>query len=154
MHPDTFRDGRWRGACIVALNWVRWKLETFIQLLVLRFFSDVAKMPEEKSRIIERMFRADVVAEEAEMLKTSPLMPTREETFPEPRARRYEAGRKGVLDTFMEEAAGTELPNRPVPLSELAARLGGDPRARRYSKGHRWTVAAVGEDFEPTTEES
>jgi hypothetical protein len=154
LHPDVFRSGGWRGWCIVALNWVRWRLETFVQLLVIRFFADVAKMPPERSKIIERMFHVDVEAEKVEMLQTSPLTPPRETPESEPRARRYEAGRKGVLDTFMEEDAQGPLPNRPVPLSDMAARYGGDKRAKRYAKGHRWTVAAVGEDFESTTEAS
>ena len=151
FHPDVFRGGGWRGTFIVVLNWIRWKLETYIQLQVVRFMADVASMPKARQTVVERIFVADVEAERAEMLQTSPLIPPRATPETEPRARRYEAGRAGgTLEAFAtSEDVGTTPPARPVPLDELAARYGGSPRARKYARGHRWTVSAVGEDFEP-----
>ncbi len=146
-HPDLFRGGGALGTLIRALNWMRWKLEVFVQYLVLRFLMHGGSLPFSSKKKILQTFRADVAAEEAEMLQTSPDI-ANPEPLAMPRGEKYREGNlRSTLDSFKADAEGKELPTRPVRMDDMIAR-NLSARASRYSKGHRHVV--VDEDsFEP-----
>ena len=149
LHPDHFKRGL-LGRCIISLNWVRWKLETFIQRLVLKFLArhdGVSKTEESRFREI---FLLDVEAEALQKKQTSPLLPLRRDEETQPRASRYEGGRfKHLAENTIATEENEQLPNRPIPIDDLIARHGvAPPRARRYAKGRvRFTMREEG-DFE------
>lgn len=147
IHPDYFRGGGALGWAIRALNYARWKLETVVQLLVLKFLAKRGGLPVEKTRGILQTFRLDVRAEQIEKEQTSPLREQMEVVIP--RSQKYEEGRS--IKTALEDASVEEqgLPARPMPLDNLASMYGGDARAARYGKGKRHTLAATEDNFEP-----
>jgi len=129
-HPDEFRKG-FRGWYIRALNWVRWKLETYIQLQALRYLSKEAALPKKEVGVLTKHFKLDVRAESVEKDQTSPDVVGPIE--PSIRADVYQEGRqRSVLSAAHDDNGKT----RPEPIDGLAARYGATTiRQRRYARG-------------------
>lgn len=149
IHPDHFRRGGGLGLSIRVLNWLRWKLETAVQFLVLHFLARKGALPATKVRNLVDNFRADVAAEKVVKLQTSPDV-VRDEAPLGQRADKYAAG---AFASVMEDARVEDenLPTRPQPIDDLIARLGHETRSKRYSRGHRHVLSATEDDFEVVT---
>jgi hypothetical protein len=143
MHPDHFKG--FLGGVIRALNFIRWRLETLIQLLVLRYLSNEGALPKAKRVELRRMFDLDVSAEKLEKEQTSPLVP-KVERNEAPRAERYQAGAQTTAFD-VAHAVENDLPARPKKMDNMIAAYGGG-RERSYSRGRRFTADPEG-DFEP-----
>jgi hypothetical protein len=156
IHPDNFNKGI-LGTAIRGLNWVRWKLETFNQRLVLKYMMGEQPIDESKKDSIVKRFILDVEAEKLQKELTSPaLVP---EVTPEQihlRAERYQTrGHAKAADQAVQveqEAMGTVLPVRPVPIDNLLARLTAQGRAKRYTRS-RTNPLSMEADFEPVAPE-
>lgn len=150
IHPDRFK-GSARGLLIRGLNFMRWKLETAVQRLVLRWMLDHHAVDAQRGTELKRSFELDVAAENLEMAQTSPLR-AEEVRMTAARAERYAMG--GGLVSTMDAALkeNMELPKRPMPPQNLIAAFGGEPRTSRYAKGHRRTLQADESHFEPVDE--
>ncbi len=72
-HPDLFRRDTVLGVSIWALNFLRWKLEVFVQYLTLRYFLRDQKFSPKKSKEVLETFKLDVLKEKAECFERSPL---------------------------------------------------------------------------------
>lgn len=143
IHPDQLRSG-WLGRMIIGMNFLRWKIEVFVQYLVLKFLlkrSDASKP--EMEQIVES-FKLDVQAEKLDCKQTSPLLP-KVKTVSSVDSSYFIGGSVGgSLERACEDSG---LPKRPLPLNQMAARYLG-ARAGRYSKGRHSTL--IDEDhFEP-----
>lgn len=162
FHPDEFRDGGWRGFVIRLLNSWRWRLEVVVQRQVLAYFTHKHKLTKSRGRELRRAFALDVASERLEKEKTSPLLQTLEvESATPTHSGRYAYGaappsfgppaplpiQRGTAPSAATIAT-PQLPVRPLPLDNLAAAYGGDPRARRYARGGRYTVLDPEGDFE------
>ena len=152
FHPDHFRCGGALGKTIRVLNWFRWKLETAIQRLVLRFFLKSGELPAKDAVSIRKLFELDVRKEILEKEQTSPLFPStiEDEAMRQLAARsdRYAEGRApSALESVRKEEGG--LPVRPSSFLDLASRYGSPPRQRRYARGHKHNVGDPDGDFIP-----
>lgn len=152
FHPDEFKQGGLLGVTIVVLNWLRWRLETFTQRLVLRFLTKRGGLPRERESALRRIFDLDVRAERLAKEQTSPLnQPVAEDVDllrATSRAERYAVGgfARGIEQAHVAEGG---LPVRPTGLHDLASRYGSPPRQRRYARGHLYNVGSPDGDFEP-----
>ena len=150
IHPDRFK-GSALGLLIRGVNFMRWKLETAVQRLVLRWMLKHHAVDAERAEQLKRGFELDVAAENLEMTQTSPLR-LEEQRMAAARAERYSVGAGPVA--VMEQAMRDEmqLPARPVPPQNLIAAFGGAPRTARYAKGQRRTMQADESNFEVVDE--
>ena len=73
LHPDLFRRGGVLGISIFILNFFRWKLEVFVQYLVLRYMLREQKFSLKKMEEVLATFSLDVQKENLECRETSPL---------------------------------------------------------------------------------
>ena len=149
FHPDQFRDKSWLGWWIRLCNKTRWRLEVYVQRLVLRRLSQLGELPRDERREVRRRFDLDTRAEQLEAEQTSPLSPP----LPDDRMRaeQYQAGSfRSLFGEAKAEAEGEQLPVRPLPIDDMAARFGHSPvRSRRYAKGRkRFMVLDEEGDFE------
>jgi hypothetical protein len=145
MHPDEFKAG-WRGLVIRSLNWVRWKLEVFIQLLVIKYIADASGMAKERTGVVTQMFKLDVQAEQLEKERTSPNFPEMIE-IQTPRSDKYVVG--GSVRSSVREAEQPRdgLPTRPMPANEMIARYM-NPKMAKYARGRNYTMGADENDFD------
>jgi hypothetical protein len=143
IHPDYFRHG-WLGRFIRLLNWIRWKLETFNQRLVLRYLCAESAVGKTRSGELLKKFQVDVRDEKIRKELTSPLAPvvTQEEMML--------AETPTGAGTFLHQEQANGL-LRPEPIDALAARYGGNERSRRYARGKLFMVA--GTEFDPVEPE-
>jgi hypothetical protein len=147
IHPDNFNVGA-LGFAIRSLNWVRWKLETFNQRLVLRYMVQDQVIDETRKKSIYKKFGIDVKAEKVEKELTSPTLQA--ETEPVEmhlRAERYrQGGHAHAADKAVEEVAEAP-PVRPFSLDELASRMTATGRAKRYIRDRTHPIV-IEADFE------
>lgn len=150
IHPDRFK-GSMLGLLIRGINFTRWKLETAVQRLVLRWMLKHHAVDAARAEELKRGFELDVAAENLEMAQTSPLR-LEEQRMAAARAERYAqgGGPGAVLDQAMHEEM--QLPARPMPPQNLIAAFGGAQRTSRYVKGHRRTLQADESHFEVVDE--
>lgn len=73
LHPDLFRGGRVLGVVIRVLNFLRWKLEVFVQYLTLQYMMDEQKFSPTARKEVLKNFKLDVIKEKVEFLESSPL---------------------------------------------------------------------------------
>jgi hypothetical protein len=139
IHPDAFRDGTWRGRMIRVLNWIRWKLETFNQGLVLKHLIYQNALDKEREGELLRKFRIDAKEERIRKEMTSPLAPV---VSAEEMSTVMDATALGTL--FRQ----TEVGVRPAPIDALANRYGRNDRSKRYARGKLYMVSAD-DAFEP-----
>lgn len=148
IHPDHFKNKGALGLYIRALNWVRWKLETYIQKQVVIAMAREAQLPKPRVRELLHAFSVDVKAEAVEKEATSPLHPGLRRAHEEmPRASRYaEPAREPSL---MESVAENvhQAPLRPQSLENLVGMYAVQGRHQRYT-GNRRRVVDV-DQFEP-----
>lgn len=146
IHPDHFRG--WLGFWIRVLNTIRWRLETLVQRLVLRYMAKTTNLPKERHAELSKVFDLDVAAERLEKQRTSPLFERLEppSTTPITRSERYVDGRqKSALD--VAATVDKDLPVRPRRIDNMIAIYGGPGRDRHYGRGRQFQL---GEDaFEP-----
>lgn len=138
VHPDHFKIGL-LGLSIRTLNWIRWKLETAVQYLALRYMLKHDPIDEDKQVSLLGSFRVGVAEERVRKAKESPSMSIPVEVSAQeaaPRSVRYEAG---SARTVMDQAVGA-LPERPEPLTNLIERYGHDSRSKRYARGRKQLV--------------
>lgn len=138
IHPSRFRGKGWKGRVILALNWLRYKLETYIQYRILRLGMEIpgeaAVDRKERSKVVENFWR-DVKKEQllSELSDPGlePSLPGSQVPFEVPsRQQRYVMSRREkVVSEGVEE-----LPS-PLPLDNLIARLGSHGRDQRYGRG-------------------
>lgn len=152
FHPDHFRNGA-RGWFIVCLNWLRWRLETYVQRNVLKWLAKNGGIPAERMGALSRIFNLDVKAEILEKETTSPkTLKVDEYELPQfipTRAERYKDGaQRSALNDAKAEADAEGLPNRPVSINDMAARYASQPRQRRYARGRKFTLLDPDGDFE------
>ena len=146
IHPDQFKRSGWLGVLIVSLNFLRWKLEVFIQWLVVHWTLKSGEVPKSQAKELLRTFGLDVRAEALQKDQTSPLHQPVDMTPPPVRADRYIAGTpKSALDVTVANAKG--LPERPKSLENLIGQYGFPIRAKKYAGGKRFTVSE--DSFEP-----
>lgn len=139
LHPDLFIGCGWRGLFIRALNWARWKLETYVQLQVLRLQLRSNQVPKDLQRLAEKRFSAATREEVAAKVLTSPV-----QIIP------VEPAAQAVLQsTILPDAP---LPPRGDPIEGLIARHMPE-RASRYAKGRRGALEVPEENFEPVIRE-
>lgn len=153
IHPDSFKASGWRGALIVALNWVRWQIETFIQKQVLLFYIEKGELPKERKGSLLDTFRVDVQAERLQKEATSPLREPMPDLAQPSRGRegRYEEGTKSTaLDAWAKEEG---LPDRPKSLTNLIGMYAPNIRAKKYARGRRFLVMNPEGDFESLEDE-
>jgi hypothetical protein len=150
IHPDRFK-GSALGLLIRGVNFMRWKLETAVQRLVLRWMLKHHAVDAARAEQLKRGFELDVAAERLEMTQTSPLR-LEEQRMAGARAERYAGGAGPVA--VMEQAMRDEmqLPARPVSPQNLIAAFGGAQRTARYVKGQRRTLQADESNFEAVDE--
>lgn len=138
FHPSRFRGKGWKGSVIRFLNWVRYRLETYVQFRVLMLgmeSSGVAAVDKAERAKVAHDFWIDVRKEQLHSALLDPELVTALPGSPSPdqlhlREHRYTT-RRGAKS--VQEEVG-ELP-RPVPLDHLVARHGSDRREKRYGKG-------------------
>ena len=157
FHPDHFHRGLGvLGVAIVALNWLRWRLEVFVQLLVLRALSRIGGFPKDREDELRRTFKLDDDAEKLEKERTSPLHETSVEQPRPPfeRAQRYQEGSISTsLDVAVAVDRGEETKMRPSKLDNLIAMYGPNLRAKKYGPGRRYLVGNPDGDFDPIEEQ-
>ena len=143
IHPDRFSSRRFLGFLIVSLNWLRWKLETIVQGLVLRYLAQAGNVPDKDVKGLIRSFRLDVKAEEIEKERTSPLF----DSPPEPPVSREERYVDARLPSVLEGAIAEKVtaPDRPFPLDNLIGQYGYNRRSKRHVHGRRFQFG--GEDM-------
>lgn len=147
-YDQKFTPSRFNGKggwTIRALNWVRWKLELFIHSLVIRYLARESSLTKGEVKGLLSRFEVEKQADRLEKVADDmgydvPII--------QPASRYQEGRQQSILETFKKHEEGA-LPPRPVPLDEMAARLGGPRRSRRYSRGHRFTVLEEEGDFVP-----
>lgn len=153
IHPDHFRG--LRGWYVRALNWVRWKLETYVQKQVLKYLAATGELPAERRGELLRAFRLDVKAEKLQKEQTSPLHEPVEQEIaetPRTRAERYAEGAvRTKLDALDPEEDGR--PQRPQRLDDLIGRYAFSNRAKKYARGRAYLADPEG-NFEPVEDES
>jgi len=146
IHPDHFKG--WLGWWIRLFNALRWKLETFVQRLVLRYMANQANLPREKRLEFRRVFELDVAAERLVKEQTSPNV-QKIELPPQPgvtRADRYVDGaQRSALETAHAEE--NDQPIRPRRLNNMISAYGAPGREKKY--GRRYFTADPEGDFEP-----
>lgn len=147
IHPDMFRDGTWRGRMIRLLNWLRWKLETFNQKLVLRHLLARNAVDREREGEVLRKFRTDVKDERVRKDLTSPLAPvvSAEEMS-------MAMGPTAVGTLLHQAMANGQGLLRPEPIDALANRYGRNDRSRRYARG-KLHMVSTDDAFEPVLPE-
>jgi hypothetical protein len=147
-HPDHFKRGM-RGWFIVVLNWIRWKLETYVQKQALKFFTENGGLPRDRVKELLRTFHLDVQAEKLEKEQLSPLYAVAAEAAETPRSRaaRYTEGRKATMLNDLTPP-GEDQPVRPKPLDNLIGQYAFGGRATNYVHGRRFLADPEG-DFEP-----
>ena len=147
FHPDHFRKGA-RGLRIRALNWIRWKLETYVQKQVTRYFAEQGDLSAHAASELMRSFSLDVRAEELEKDRTSPLH-VRPEMPESARSERYVSS--GIVAAVDDEAP---VKIRPESLSNLIGQYAFPLRARKYAHGNKYRTTAPDDNFEPLELES
>lgn len=150
IHPDQFHG--WLGFWIRALNFIRWRLETFVQRLVLRYMSNQASIPKEKRFEFRRVFDLDIAAERLQKEQTSPK--TQRIELPQvPNAQRSDRYANGRQKTAVEEAVAdaNDAPLRPKRMDNMIASYAAPDRSKRYGKSRSFTADPEG-DFEPLDE--
>ncbi len=151
IHPDQFKGKGALGLVIRTLNWFRWKLETYIQKLVVIALAREAAVPKPRIRELLRSFAIDVKAEAVEKEATSPLYPGTHRVQEEmPRATRYAQPErnKALAENVADETA--KAPLRPQSLEQLVGMYAVRGRHQRYI-GNRQRVVDV-DTFEPLTD--
>lgn len=146
IHPDEFR-GR-LGFWIRVFNFIRWRLEVFVQRLVLRYMANQANLPKEKRFEFRRVFELDDAAEKLLKEQTSPLV-QKIELPAQPtvtRSDRYADGRQAsALET--SHAEENDAPLRPKRMNNMIAAYASPDRSKKY--GRRYFTADPDGDFEP-----
>lgn len=133
IHPSKVRAvGGVRSYVILALNWIRFWLETLVQRLLLGMISTEQKIEPEKHRAYLKTFWEDVRRDVAG--SATPLVLMEKPT--------------GASTQDIPPTVGTSLPIRPKPLDDMAARYGAPGRARLYGVSGRKLVFEE-ETFEP-----
>lgn len=153
IHPDHFAGKGLLGAAIRALNWIRWKTETFVQRLVLRALSRDGALPKSRVEVLRKVFDMDVAAEKLEKERTSPLLEKAERppSPPPTRSERYADGRqKSAVDVAVN--VDKDLPVRPKRIDDMIKRYGAPGREKSYGRGRSFNL--TGDSFEPLEEET
>lgn len=154
IHPDHFKGSGWLGFLIIALNFVRWKLETLVQSLTLRWLAKRGGLPKSRVSEVLRAFELDCAQERLEKEQTSPRHVHAPPPDAPPRADRYAPGRFSTALGDAVAASRDQRPTRPQPLSDLLGKYGGGQvRAQRYIRGRAFQPGAPQGEFEPLTEE-
>lgn len=152
IHPDTFKQGV-MGWWIRCLNFLRWKLEVYIQSCVLKYLcKEAGHQPEQKKRYLDA-FRIDVKKEKLEKEELSPNVSSGGQEVT--RGERYRTSTFAKnFDKLVEEQQVVEsaketideLPNRPETVLNLLSRYSEKTRASRYAKGRKRFVVIEEED--------
>jgi hypothetical protein len=129
------------GACIKALNWVRWKLEVCVQRLMVSYLADQSLLPKKEKDDLLAMFRVDALQERLECEKSQ--LPA----FSQKAPHRY-----GIAGVGSSLAAASDKPLRSVPATDMISRYM-DPRLEKYSRGRNFASIRDESDFEPVTAE-
>lgn len=134
-HPSSFRGKGWRGLAIRFLNWIRYRIETLVQYLVLSSsFEDENGKVDEKAKLnAQSEFRVAVERERLYSRLQDPALATGVPSSPVDsgvlsREGRY-VTRRGEKFVYEEE----ELV-RPVPIDTLVSRLGSHGRDKKYGQ--------------------
>lgn len=155
IHPDHFRGSGFLGWAIVCLNWTRWRLEVFVQRLVVRWLAKNGALPKGRVKELLKAFDVDAAAERLQKEQTSPTLHHEvEESYEQvvaTRAMRYAEGTPKTITAATDQQNG--LPVRGQPLNELIGKFAFPIRAKKYSRGHRFHVANPDGDFEPMSPE-
>lgn len=145
FHPDVISKKGFLGRSIHVLNFLRWKLETFVQYLVLKYMTkeETSLNPDERRSALD-MFRLSVEQEKLHKKATSPLIALPSDKVA--KAFTVDGVRCDAIKEQNERLLGDRVPHRPKPIDELAARYANNTRSKRYARG---SVLYVNEDFEP-----
>ena len=146
IHPDTLKGAL--GFFIFVLNWIRWKLEVFVQRLMLGYLVKVGGIPRDKEVQLRRMFSMDVQSEKVDMIRTSPKTVTTQEDFPIIERSGYSGGRFGNALASSDDESDGEQPviNRPGSIQDMIARYSAPKRVRGYASRHEYFVHDVVDD--------
>ena len=153
FHPDRFNVGFW-GLVIRSLNWLRWRLEVYVQKLVLGYISKTGAVPSDRAHQLRKMFDLDDRAERLEKERTSPkIQPVEVPIVDAPlRADKYAGGaQSSLIDQVVE--AETGVPQRPTKLDNLIGMYAPALRAKSYARGRHYTTGDPEGDFEPVVVE-
>jgi len=151
VHPGQFSAGV-LGNSIKFLNYLRWKLEVFIQYLVIKYLAKNALLPKDQVSSVTERFRLDVKAEALEKEATSPSFVGITSLSSE-RLNRYQEGSNisNVIEAAIHDKDILPSGYRPEPADQMIARYM-DPRTSRYARGRRRTLVADSDNFEPVVE--
>lgn len=157
FHPHFFVGKGVSGWFIRVLNWLRYKLETYVQYRILllgisessiikKEDGSTEEVPLNKKEMKEGFWR-DVLKERLTSELASPLLlQSSISGSPSPsqvssRESRYQQARVSRVIQEVEE----DVPDRPLPIDDLAQRYGGEGRAAKYGRG----PLVYEDEFEP-----
>ena len=144
IHPDHFKGKGVLGHIIIALNWLRWRLEVRVQRLTLSWLAKGNSLPDDRLKALKEMFSLDDKAEVLQKKINSPLRQREEGPAP------YRSDRHlASFSSQIEESVKLEKPLRPVSMDNLIGQYAFDGRSKRYARGLRYSAVDPNGDFEP-----